>query len=335
MPSDVLQELKNYFGRDFLLGVFFPVLIFISINLTLYFEITLGLPAALAAWEKLSLVSQVLLVLGALAAILVLSYLIFNFQYSIIRLFEGYWPRWRFLNMILNWRISIHSRRWDYLKKVEQSESTSREEKKKAILEQFSLYPPPRPQYLDAVMPTQIGAILRNSELYADDHYGIDSVIIWTRLYPLLPNEIIAPLIENKMAMDFMLLMSTFSVAFTLFWCPVLAIFTNRWDLFLLCALGWPIAWICYRNAVQSAFAYGERVKVAFDLHRNDLLPALGRKIPKDAFEERKEWERLSKFFKWSILPRPSPPEPDKAQSLDEIVKALVEYLKKVNPPTT
>lgn len=329
MFPDIMQELKNYFGRDFLLGVFLPVLILVGTSLALYFEITQGLVSVLAGWEKLSFLSQVLSVLGGLVVVLVLSYLLFNFQYSITRLYEGYWPRTRLFNRIRNWRMNYRKRRWQYLKDMRQLDSTPIEEKNRIVMEQFTFYPPQI--HPNEVMPTRIGSILRNSELYAYDHYGIDSVIIWTRLRPLLPDEIVTPLAESKTARDFMLLLGTFSAAFTLIWCPVLAIFTSRWDLFLLCAFGWLFAGICYQNAVESALAYGEQVKAAFDLHRNDLLTALHRPIPSNTDEEREEWKRLSLFFKWSIPPKSAPTESDKAQSLDEVVKALADYLKRAN----
>ncbi len=332
MFPDVMQGLKSYFGRDFLLGVFFPVLIFVSANLTLYIEITQGLAPSFAAWEKLSLGSQLLLVLGGLILVMVLSYLIYNFQYSITRLFEGYWPRMRLLDTLRNTRIELYKQRWKYLDTQKQSASASMRGNE-IEAEQLTYYPPP--SHLDKMMPTRIGNILRASELYAYDHYGIDSVIIWTRLRPLLPDEVVAPLADSKTASNFMLLMSVFSVTFTLIWCPVLALFTSRWELFLLCALGWPLAWICHHSAVQSELAYSEQLKAVFDLHRYDLLKALNRPIPLDDKAERKEWERLAQFFYRNIPIPPAPLESDKLQGLGQVVTALLEFLKKINPPTS
>ncbi len=45
-----LQELKNLFGRSFVLGVFFPVLIIVTVSLDLYLEVFRdGLGATLAS----------------------------------------------------------------------------------------------------------------------------------------------------------------------------------------------------------------------------------------------------------------------------------------------
>ena len=42
------------------------------------------------------------------------------------------------------------------------------------------------------VVPTRLGNILKASELYANQRYGLDPVLIWSRLYGLLPESAIA-----------------------------------------------------------------------------------------------------------------------------------------------
>lgn len=105
-----------------------------------------------------------------------------------------------------------------------------------------------------------------------------------------------------------MLTISLLAAAFSLIWCPVLAAWTNRWDLFLPAALGWPLAWFGYQSALQSAVAYGEQLRATFDLYRHHLLEALRRPLPADLHAERQEWKRLARFF-FRNIPLP-PPEP-------------------------
>lgn len=65
-----LQELKNLFGRSFVLGVFFPVMIVVAVSLGLYLEVFWeGLGAALASWEKLPLQIQLFFSIVGLIAI--------------------------------------------------------------------------------------------------------------------------------------------------------------------------------------------------------------------------------------------------------------------------
>jgi len=332
MFPSVLQELRKYFGRDFLLGVFFPVLIFIGTSLALYYEITQGAEVALATWEKLSLQTQVFSILAGLIAVTVLAALIYNFQYSLTRLFEGYWPRFRILSTLRNTRTRLYKERWDYLEALTQQSSTLTDAEKNEITEEQLIFYPP-PIHLNRLMPTRIGNTLLASEVYALDRYGIDSSIIWTRLRPLLTDKAVAPLEDSRTAIDFMLLMSVFAATFTLIWCPVLALFTNQWGLFLLCALGWPLAWICYQNAVQRALDYSEQLKAIFDLYRHDLLKVLGRPIPTSAKAEHKEWRELSDFLYYNV-PMPSPPTaPEKPQDWSQVATALAELLKRMSPP--
>jgi hypothetical protein len=330
MFSTVLQELKGYFGRDFMLSAFFPLLIFVGASLALFLEITQGLGTALATWEKLSALIQVVALLSGLVVVAFLAYLIDNFQYSITRFFEGYWSRIPLLSRLRNLRVDLYKKRWEHLNALAQSAETVTEANE-VIAEQLAFYPPPN--HIDKMMPTKIGNILRAAELHAYDRYGIDSTIIWSRLRPLLKAEALAPLEDKKTTLELMLLMSLLGILFATIWCPVLAIFTHRWDLFLLSALGIPLAWICYQNAIQSALAYGEQVKATFDLYRNDLLKALNRPIPSDTETERKEWLRLSRFFYRNLPILPFPPTLTKPKNWDRVANALADYLEKLNVP--
>jgi len=305
MFSTVLQELKGYFGRDFLLSAFFPVLFFAGLSLMLFLEITQGLNAALTGWEKLPVISRSLIGIGGSVVVVVFAYLLYNFQYSLIRLFEGYWPRRRFFLWLRNRRVASYQRLWKRLHSQAQSASTP-QEANEIWAELLAFYPPPT--YLDKMMPTRLGNILRAAEIYPYERYGIDAVVIWPRLRPLLKPEVMALLEDRKTTLTFMLSMSLLSALFSLIWCPVLALRTNRWDLFLLCALGWPLAWMCYQNALQSALAYGEQLRATFDLYRHDLLKALNGPVPSTLEEERKEWLRLTRFFQRNLPLPPAPP---------------------------
>src|SRR6266568_3272925 len=305
----VLQELRGYFGRVILLGVIFPVFIFVVINLALYLEITQGLGVALTIFGKIPLEIKIFLILSGLIAVSVAALLIHDFQYLITRLFEGYWPSVSPFKQLRKWRTQFYSQHWDYLKLLRQSAITKSEENE--IMEGLALYPPN--YHPDELMPTRFGNILRASEIYAYDRYGIDSSVIWTRLRPLLPQDIITPLEDKMASIDFMLLVAVLAAPFSFFWCIVLAINTRRLDLFLLCSLGWPLAWICYKSAVQAATAFSEQLKAIFDLHRNDLLEKLGYHIPEDVDDQRELWGNLADFFRESF---PLPLEPIKSSKL-------------------
>src|SRR5438132_1610191 len=111
-----LEELKNLLGRSFVLGVFFPVLIVVAVRLGLYIEVFReGLGAAPAAWETLLLQIQLFISIVGLIAITVLASLIYSFQYSITRLFEGYWPRAGVMQWFRDQRVDMYRQNWECL----------------------------------------------------------------------------------------------------------------------------------------------------------------------------------------------------------------------------
>jgi hypothetical protein len=66
------------------------------------------------------------------------------------------------------------------------------------------------------------------------------------------------------------------------------------------------LAGLTYRNAVETAVAYGERIKATLDIHRWRVLDALKLPIPADLDQERALWNDVS-----SLLYRGYPPESD------------------------
>ena len=327
MFSTVLQELQGYFGRDFLLAVFLPVLTFAGASLALFLEIRDGLFATLTAWEKVPLQTQVIAIVSGLIVVATLSLIIHNLQFS--RLFEGYWSNIVLLRRFRNPRVKAHRKRYDYLTGLTTREVGTVTLTNEIAAEQLTFYPPPN--HLDQMMPTRFGNVVRGTEIYAYDRYGIESAIIWTRLRPLLSPEAAAALENRKIMVDFSLTITLLAAPFSLIWCPILAYYTNRWDLFLICAIGWPLAWVCYHNAIQSAVAYCEQITATFDLYRHNLLKALGRPIPKDTAEERKEWRRLAHFFYRNMPMAPRTVEAEKSDGWKELDSLLANYLEKVN----
>jgi hypothetical protein len=334
MFSTVLQELKGYFGREFLIGAFFPLWLFVSLSAAIALEITIGLSNALAQFEKLSGLTQALLLVGGLIAITALAYLVQNFQYSIVRLFEGYGWKVPPLSWMRKRRVDYHKARAKFLDDHMQEALLAGDDDtlRERAFELATFYPP-RVQHPDLFMPTQIGNILRASEVYALDRYGLDSVIIWSRLRPVLKTEALAPLDEKRLMLDSLLLMTFLAALFASFWCVVLAIFTPRWELFVLSALGLPLAWLCYKNAVQSAIAYGEQIKATFDVYRGELLKAVDKEMPAALKDEKMVWDKLTRFFYYNETDDSEffNPPPAGTKAWDRVANALAEFLETTN----
>lgn len=74
-------------------------------------------------------------------------------------------------------------------------------------------------------------------------------------------------------------------------------------DIFFLSACSVLFSWVSYQNAVQSALAYGEQVKVAFDLYRWKVLDELHLQLPVDYSNEQKIWDEVCALLARSYQP--------------------------------
>jgi hypothetical protein len=147
-------------------------------------------------------------------------------------------------------------------------------------------------------MPTRLGNILKGSELYPNDRYQIDAVLIWSRLYHLLPDRTIQIITETLSNLNFTLAIATLSGLFSIISGIWLLVTKAQGWLFLLCFWGgsW-VAWLSYRNALGNAAAYAEQIKVCFDLYRNELVKQLRLKPAQNPAEEQQQWREIRKLF--------------------------------------
>jgi hypothetical protein len=322
--STVVEQLTGYFGRSFVLAAFVPTFVFTCVSLALGFEIADGLRTSFHAWDSLSGQLQAFSVVGLLIVVTLFAYLLANLQFTITRLFEGYWPR--AFQSIRNWRAGFYLKKWQYLGRLAETVGTT--EQNEIYAQQLAYYPPPN--HLDKMMPTRLGNILRASEIYAYDRYGIDAAPIWSRLSQLLKPEETAAIEELKLTRDFMLLMCVLSASFSFVWCALLLILTRRWDLFLACAAGWPLAALFYHSAVQSSLAYAEQVRVVFDLYRARLLEAMDRPTPASPSDEQGQWLEIGRFF-YRNLPLPAVQGEPHLSGLERLAAELAEAVHQFN----
>ncbi len=149
---------------------------------------------------------------------------------------------------------------------------------------------PPR----EDLMPTRLGNALRAAEVRAGEPYGLDAVVAWPRLYPLLSEPVRAQVDEQRDSLD---LAARFCAMFAVAAVVALALLAaHGW--WLLVPLGLVVlSWLSYRGALAAAIAYGEGIRTGIDLHRLDLLKALHLPLPATLEEEREVNRRLSRFL--------------------------------------
>jgi len=288
MFSSVLKEVTGVLDRRFLLTAFFPSLVF---WVSLVVAIALGrgnLAALVQAWNDQEGTHKALQIVGFLAGVAFFAMLLSSQLTAILRFYEGYWdfPLGRACsNLGKRW----HQQRLALIPDMEYS----------TIYLEY-----PLPTQLGAVMPTRLGNILKNAELYARDRYGIDPVLIWSRLYHLYPERFVQAIAASRGDLDFMLSVSSLGAAFALFSGVILLWIGADWLLFLLCFVGGLlVAMLAYRGAVGSALLYADHIKTAFDLYRNDFLKQLRLTLPANPEAERQLWSQVNQYLYANVPP--------------------------------
>lgn len=248
--------------------------------------------AAIMAWDSWSGPTQLLVVVGFIAVVWVVAAIAQSQLRSITQVYEGYWSGP--LGRLRRYGEERHRRRltelWDQGR----------------VPDIYLRYPPSGKR----VKATRLGNILRASEMYPFDRYGADAVLVWPRLYPLLPDSVITGIGQARESLEFLLLLSALAATLGVLSGIFLLVVTAAPWLFLLCFWGpLAIAIMAYRSSLGAARLYAEILRSAFDLHRLDVLTAMQLPAPTDSAAERERWGEVNLLILRNIpLPRPYPP---------------------------
>jgi hypothetical protein len=147
----------------------------------------------------------------------------------------------------------------------------------------------------ERLLPTRLGNTLRSIEGNAGQRYGLSTVTIWPRLYPLLSDTLRQ---ESQRARD------DYDTAARL--CAALAFLSVVSAGLVMPNGGWwrltpvllaSLVPVAYRAACQGARYYGLVVYTCFDLHRFDLLVRLRLPLPNRHRDEIRSNVELSTFL--------------------------------------
>ena len=274
-----------------------------------------GWGALLDWWQGLgSTEAQVAVLVGALLGILASSAVMQWAQGWLLRVLEGYWPRWaRFASRPLCERVCARLEpklaRWQALEKEVKEvyggdpnglRPADREEYVRLDREVILLHPPTdTPPQPENVLPTALGNRLKAAESHAEAHYGLDAVVAWPRLWPLLPEGLRVDVAEARARLN---------TAVRLLGWGVLACLWTLWAWWAL-PLGVAVAAVGWFRALGAAETYGDVLRTAFDLHRFDLYTALHWPLPIEAgAAERDYGQQLTKFLLRGWLEREPAP---------------------------
>lgn len=304
--TGLLSGLSGQFSQRLVVGTLLPVVVFVVAAATL---LTPTLTAQWGPGEHWALLGTDWRLELATLVTFLLTGLLYVLNIPLIRLYEGYpWAR----SWIGRALIRHHQRRLEIL--------TSRERYLGRLIRALVARNRHDPRLVElrrnrdhlcrsrigdypkhgSILPTRLGNVIRAFENYPERQFSMSGIDLWPRLAPLLPERLASSIADAKMRCDFMLNASFLSGLLAAVALLMAALSRNRtdhpdaWPLVSV-ALGIALVPLFYRGSISRARSWGDGVKAAFDLHRNDLLQALGiTDQPASLVDERALWREIS-----------------------------------------
>jgi hypothetical protein len=149
----------------------------------------------------------------------------------------------------------------------------------------------------DRLLPTTLGNVLRSAEDRVPVRYGLDSVVIWPRLFPLLPESFAKDLEDEVTQLDVSIRLTVTWAAAGLAGASIICLHPQSTLLHpawvLIPALLMILSRVSYRSAIESALAHGQDIEVALDLYRDKVLEQTRMPEPIDLRSERQLFGHL------------------------------------------
>ena len=228
-----------------------------------------------AAWATASHLSLGEVIMVALAVAL-LAVMLQPLQVAMVGLAEGSWPAWPGTTWARRWQRNRRNRLQRAGQLPAGLELTAGALQRAG--EAGSQLRRRFPAQDHLLRPTALGNVLAAMTDQAGRAYGLDAVIAWPRLYPVLGEQVKSLVDDRRDTLDAAVRMTATMTA-TAIASFVLLVRSGWWILLALIPLG--LAILAHNAAVHAALAYSETVHVAFDLHRADLLTALRMDLPR------------------------------------------------------
>lgn len=247
-----------------------------------------------------STVVQVALLVGALLVITVSGVIAQRVALPVLRLLEGYWPRW--LDPVRRRLVDRQSRRFEradarfqaLAPKIEAGTASSAEKREYTAADRSLRRFPSDPDPTDPnrLMPTRLGNILRAAESRPVDKYGLDAVRCWPRLWLVLPEAVKEEVNAARAVLD---------SAATVWLFGLLFIVWSVWA-WWAALVGVAACVGAYVWMLGSAEMFGVLVESAFDLHRSALYRALRWPLPENPAAEHATGEALTAYLWWGSV---------------------------------
>ena len=298
-------ELPKLFDRNFAVGFFLPIAIFITLSGLVLSQYGFAPDFISYMARDLLVGTTVLGLLSWVGGILLLAV-----NRDLYRIMEGYgkynpvklfawFEKHRYQKAVNELDKLDDEYRECYAAKKEfpTKSRTRRNEIMRQLAEEF----PDKEEFL---LPTPFGNVLRSFEIYPRVMYGLEAIDGWGRLLAVVPKDYTELIDSAKSQVDFWINMAVVLVLLQIEYVSLVYIFNhgalNWWIVLLLIALGTipPI------RATSAAREWGDLIKSAFDMFAPKMREALGFDVPKDRDEESRQWIQFSQAIIYRLPER-------------------------------
>jgi hypothetical protein len=258
---------------------------------------------SLTDWlNRQTTLTQLAVVLATLLAVLASGVIVDRLTFPALRLLEGYWPSWltplrRRLVQRIQDRAKAEDTDWQRLAAEVLVRPESAGTEKLAAFARLDHRRRRRPSNPNRYLPTPIGNILRAAETRPSDKYGLDAVVVWPRLWLLLPDTARQELQAARTALNSAVAAALWGLLFCAFapWTPLVI------PVGLAVAVAAVWFWVPTR-----AETFGDLLEAAYDLHRTALYQQLRWPLPSSPKQEHSHGEQLSSYL-WRGSDDPDP----------------------------
>ncbi len=263
-----------------------------------------GQSGVLSSWatrlEGQSTVIQVVVLLGALLVVAASAVVVNRMTTPALRRLEGYqWPgwaagRWETMTKAIQDQYDRDMQQWQVLQTIIDEGGTLTAEQQQAYARvDAGLHR--LPQNRGDMMPTRVGNILRAAERRPNDKYGLDSVIVWPRLWLVMPEASRTELGTARAALDSAVAAVIWGLLFAILIPAALlvaGVTGSGGPAPVAAAVGGAVVGLLVaRSAVRwwvpaRAEVFGDLLDSAFDLHRCALYQQLRWPLPENPHQE-------------------------------------------------
>jgi hypothetical protein len=242
---------------------------------------------------------QVASLVGILIVISISAFVVQQFDRKVIRILEGYW--WDVFGCLAFYLKKRQVERLDRLESdLDKVNPPTDETYTKYVRFDRQIQHYPNKQY---ILPTRLGNILRAAERRPLDRYGLDAIVVWPRLWMLLPDGVRADLQSAHNDLNIAARFWLWSML-CLVWVPLYASCVWWWWSIPIIAISIAL-YVYYGWLLETAINYSSLIDAVFDIYRINLYQSLRWKLPVDTKQDKAFGLEITMYLRRG-------PDPDK-----------------------